>query len=226
MQVFKKEDMAKEHYLGIPSACGVQEPHDWRRILGLTASLFCFVLLLIGISVIYNNTGKVYGIVVNDQLIAHLTSRQEAESAIAHAVDLRSKVRGFEVSFKDDIFIIEESRKDKKCFSIDQAAVALQGKVHDVVGACVIKVDGKEVAALANEKNALNVVELVKKHYIKPGDKVVDARFRENVEIIPQVCEPERLVSPNIALNRLLYGSDDKFSHKIESADETLWSIA
>lgn len=199
-----------------------------KRVLYGTAIALCCAFIIFGAIMFISAGASDYGISVDGQIVAVLSTEEEAMDAVNTYFDEKSELRGVEVSCRQkvDVDLADSKDYDYTPVTIEEAVDILNHTLDEIVEAWVINVNGVEAAALISERDAKIAVEYTKKHYLKEGEKILDAKIREEITYSTDWRDPEVLLLPEVAANQLLFGVPQLLTHDVESNDETLWTIA
>ncbi|MDK2786893.1 MAG: hypothetical protein PWP07_118 [Epulopiscium sp.] len=157
------------------------------------------------------------GVVVEEALAGEAFDEVKllVEQEIHHAIDVNEKLSTAPTHASKKEIMDKEKLIDeiKKNITYD-------------IGCYAIKVDGKVQAVLKDEKEAQEVLDAVKKAYIKEGTEVVEASFVEEVEIGPLFVESlDMILTKEEAVSALTKSTEQEKTYTIQEGD-TLWSIS
>ncbi|HHW67535.1 peptidoglycan DD-metalloendopeptidase family protein [Defluviitalea raffinosedens] len=157
------------------------------------------------------------GVVVEEALAGEAFDEVKllVEQEIHHAIDVNEKLSTAPTHASKKEIMDKEKLIDeiKKNITYD-------------IGCYAIKVDGKVQAVLKDEKEAQEVLDAVKKAYIKEGTEVVEASFVEEVEIGPLFVESlDMILTKEEAVSALTKSTEQQKTYTIQEGD-TLWSIS
>ncbi len=103
---------------------------------------------------------------------------------------------------------------------------ALLSSVNIEVNAAVISIDGQEVAVLANEHEANEILDIIVKGFTteRGGSEILDYNIKEDVKIELKPVVASSVISRNDALNLISTGYTQRKVHVVQRGD-SLWSI-
>ncbi len=197
-----------------------------KKFLIILVATLCIVGALFGGTKLVSANNSVYCITADGQPVVALSTQDDAYATVDQYLSEQGKSLGLDVSTKEALDIEKLQKDTYEPVSIEEAVNLLRANVTPVVQAASLKIDDSQELFLANEEDAKQAIESAKAYYINAGDKVLDAKLRESVAICKVTADAKNIISPEIAANMLLFGSPQKSIHKIESSDETLWTIA
>ncbi len=198
----------------------------YQRVISVAAIILCCAFIFWGGLSLFYQGANAYGITVNGNTVAVLTSQQDAQAALDTYLQQKSELRGCPVLCAEDVTVDAISARGHACVTTQEAIDILNESLTEIVNATIINVDGREIAALSSEEAAQEAMECAKAYYLKDGERIIDSDIKEDITFIHQWRDPETLVLPEIAASQLLFGVPQLITHVVESEDETLWTIA
>lgn len=197
-----------------------------KKFLIILVAALCIAGALFGGTKLVGANNGVYCITADGQPVVALSTQDDAYTTVDQYLSEQGGSLGLNVSTKETLDIEKFPKDTYEPVSIEEAVNLLRANVTSVVQAASLKINDTQELFLANEEDAKQAIEAAKAYYINAGDKVLDAKLREDITISTVTADAKNIISSEIATNMLLFGSPQKSIHKIESSDETLWTIA
>ncbi|HHZ02063.1 MAG TPA: peptidoglycan DD-metalloendopeptidase family protein [Tissierellia bacterium] len=141
---------------------------------------------------------------------------KELENKVDHEIAIESK------------FVIEPSKaKDDEITSEEELYNILKKNITYSILAYAIDIDGTQVGVLNSEKEAKEVIEEVKAHFIRDYDKetLLEVTTVENVSIKQIKATNQQIQDKDELINYIIKGTDEERTYIVEKGD-TYWTIA
>ncbi|MGI5892375.1 MAG: peptidoglycan DD-metalloendopeptidase family protein [Bacillota bacterium] len=204
----------------------IRRRKNTRKFMIFIIATICIVGAVFGGAKVISANSNSYLITVDGQQIAALNTQDDAYAAIEQYLESKSQEMGMEVTVKEEVDIKKVALKDSQPITVSEAAILLENSLTPLVKAASLKINNSTELFLPSEQDAKKVVELAKAFYVNKNDKVSDVKLRENITITPVAKSIKEITRPEIAVNMLLFGAPQQMIHKVESSDETLWTIS
>ena len=88
-----------------------------------------------------------------------------------------------------------------------------------------VNVDGKNIVAATSNKEATQILDSVKSHYLSNEGKLISAGFKENVAVTQAAVNITKIMKPDDAIDFILTGENDPQTYTVKDGD-TIWDIA
>lgn len=198
------------------------------RIL-LACFIVCFFLAA-GSYIVYSQ--NVYYLVrVNGAGLGYVTERAEVEGAVGRLKAESESEAGLET------MVVEEIEYEKvntlgrvPILAEDVLRETLRAKLTFMTHAIAVVVDGREVTALRNRKEAEEVLARLTEQYreritAKGNTSIQNLEINQDVQLIPRTYLPDQVVDVDTAAQLLARGTDQVKNHLVAQG-ENLWTIA
>jgi len=170
---------------------------------------------------------RAYSINVNDNPVIYMTEKQKAEEALATYLEEKADLVGEEVYVAQRIDIVEVRTKDVLTKKVDDAVAALDVVLTPMVVGVAIQVDGKTKTCVGSAEIGKGVLQKIKDSYVPAEDnvKALDVKFRQQVDLVPMMCDASQVASAEDACQVLLTPEVKEEVHVVVKG-ENLWNIA
>lgn len=174
----------------------------------LSAVLALTVALTLGLLILGRGQRFARAIRIDGQLIC-LVKDQRAAQAVHERIlaDARGDLPG-EAALEEEWQDLSWPVDDNRVLSVAEAVDAVAPRVHVVVDAFAIEVNGTRAVVVASEQMARDVLEALKHQYVKPSDTIIGQQtFLEDVKISPGQARASEVVTEIAAAVKRLSGA-------------------
>jgi murein DD-endopeptidase MepM/ murein hydrolase activator NlpD len=171
---------------------------------------------------------KAYAITVNNKEIATVDNYRTANNVISDY--LAGNQQATEIKdayFTSDVKITKVYEPETEILDYDQAKSKLAENATAVADCVTITADGQKIVSLSNQEEAEKALQQLKDLYI-PDDStlnVTDVKFKEDVKIVEDTIELEKIFSAEDAVKQMQNLTADKSYVYTVKAEDTLESI-
>lgn len=167
-----------------------------------------------------------WAVVVEGERVALAASREEAQQAVKNLL-AALEARGFEGARLSATIEYVPIRVERGAVRTpEELERLLAGRLSFEVPATALEIDGVPRALLRDEATARALLERLKEEYL-PGEgaQVEEVKFKEEVNLVPQVADPDDIASPDEVLALLKEGIEEVRQYTVQQGD-CLWTIA
>lgn len=170
---------------------------------------------------------EVYSLTIGGKEAGYLTEQSLIKQAASN-IKADYKERGIELTIDEEAISCEPT--DLKEGSITALNLEDLKNVIAASEACTangwaINIDGKNIAVVASEQSANQILEEIKNHYLTSGSETISTAFKENVLVTQAAVRIAEFMEPENAEAKLLAGETAPVAYTVKDGD-TLWDIA
>jgi cell wall-associated NlpC family hydrolase len=191
------------------------------------AGVSCAVILILVVCMVSRT--EVYSLSINGKAAGYVTDKTAVKQAVSEITDEYTKGKNrLDLNIDEDSLVIKSTDLKKQSVTAltdkDLKKAILTSDICTVQG-WAISVDSKNVATVASEKSADQILANVKSHYLTSGSNVISVDFKENVIVTQAAVGISDLVTTNEAVTLILTGEKAVQTYTVKDGD-TLWDIA
>ncbi|MDI6823316.1 MAG: M23 family metallopeptidase [Bacillota bacterium] len=197
--------------------------HRW-RVRAVTLGI---ALVVAAVWTVPGYIAVAYAVTVDGHPVGFVRSHEVVDQVLASLADQTAASAGVKVSVTSSVQVKRVRRPGGPLLEEEQLKGALQGRLSFAAEAWSVRVNGVSVVALPTEADARRVIEEIKAEYCRPGKGavLVDVRFLQGVEVVPETVDIARLRTPEEAKRILMRGTDKLVTYTVKRGD-SLWRIA
>jgi len=162
-------------------------------------------------------------VLVDGNVVALATSRQEATRVLAQLVDQKRQHDGLEVTINQDLKLNGIWDFNRQGLAGEQLKEQLMGSLVYQSNGVGIAVEGQVVAALSDEVAAKQVLAALKDRYTV--NEVARVSFAESVELVDVVVPESDLMDFDTTFEYILTGGEEVQTYTLREGDN-LWDLA
>lgn len=156
---------------------------------------------------------------------------RDGDKALATIEELKADLSR---EFKANIVLDKEVKfkpghaKDHEITSEEELKRNIKSKINLLVTGFAIVIDGEEIGVLKTEKEAKDIIEEVKNHYLDhlPEEaKIKEVKIKENIEFKQKDIPISEIASRDKLIQYIKEGSEEIRTHTVE-VGESFWTIA
>lgn len=180
------------------------------------------VTLLVALSLL---TASAWEVELNGDTLGVVKDKNAILALISERTAAVKSERGYEVGLASQVDL--RRRLSFDLTPLEEVARVLSEGLEFGLKAAVIVVNGQEVAALATQEEAEQLLEELKSRFSKNNKNATleTVRFRQDIQIVEKYRKVEDIVDKPAGLNILLYGSERLLTHTVTRGD-SFWSVA
>lgn len=217
--------MSVKHWK-IRASIGIKKLDKKIKLFMLFGIIGCIIL---GTLFLFASGSEVYSLTIAGRNAGYITDTALIDEAVNEIkTDYASKKEPLEVSIDQDKIAYEGAKLDKD--EVTSLTVKqLKNKIiaSDICTAkgWTINVDGKNIVATASKNDAEQILNGVKKQYLRKDSKLISTDFKENVFITQAAVNISTVMKPDDAVTFILTGEKDPEVYTVKDGD-TIWDIA
>ena len=198
-----------------------------QRIVSTAVILLCVGFLVLGGVSLASANNFAYVLSVNDEEIAVLASKTEAETVLERYLDEKEHELGVAVAYGDSVEIKKVPADEVVYSSVTDAANALDGNIFIKAQAYAMLIDDSSEPIYVRDKDvARDAIDTVKDYYTNEDETVLDVAVVEEVTGFEALAGLDEVYDANEAANILLYGKPELDYYFVADVDETMASVA
>jgi Membrane proteins related to metalloendopeptidases len=185
-------------------------------------------LLMGGAIYYYNNRKSAYAVSYDGKFVGYIKDKKVAENALT---DIKEEMKK-----QDSSIIVDDSLKFDKIL-IGSDRLTSMAKIEEAIGSGLyaqytsytITVNGNEMAVVATEDEAKQVLDGVKKYFEEQEQKdniqVLDIAIKDDIKVDKKVVNNSKKVDVKTAIGLLISSKGTTKQYTVQSGD-TIWQIA
>ncbi|MEL7657592.1 MAG: G5 domain-containing protein, partial [Bacillota bacterium] len=197
-----------------------------KKILLLSGILSCIIT---GTFFVLASGSEVYSLTIAGKNAGYITDTALVDEAVQEIKsDYANEKDPINVTIDKDKITYQGTDFDKDeitPLTVDELKDKITVSNICTIQGWVINADGKNIVSTVSKKEAEQILDGVKNHYLSNGGKLISASFKENVTVTQAAVSIPKIMKPADAVTFILVGEKGSKIYTVKDGD-TIWDIA